>query len=45
MNNIMRKDKSVLVNLLEQAGTEFKGNTCKCPFHDDKHDSGDTIYF
>lgn len=44
MNNadkdVMRRDRAVLVRELEQAGSTFKGNNCKCIFHDDKHPSG-----
>lgn len=37
--DILRKDRAALVREIEQAGSTFKGNACKCPFHDDKHPS------
>ena len=32
-------DRTALVNVLEAAGANFRGNTCNCPFHEDKHPS------
>ena len=37
--DVLRRDKTALVHELEQAGSQFKGNACRCPFHDDKHPS------
>lgn len=35
----LRMDKTALVAALEQAGAVIKGNTVKCPFHNDTHPS------
>lgn len=32
----LRADRAELVRELESAGAVFKGNDCRCPFHDDK---------
>lgn len=37
--DVVRRERAALVREIEQAGSQFKGNTCKCPFHDDKHPS------
>jgi hypothetical protein len=31
----LRTDRSFIASILEQAGAEFKGNSCRCIFHDD----------
>ncbi len=41
--NVVRRDRVALARELEQAGSQFKGNNCKCPFHEDTHPSG-SIY-
>jgi hypothetical protein len=38
--NELRRDRTALVAALEQAGAQFKGNACRCPFHPDKTPSG-----
>lgn len=39
IKNIRKRDKAALVAELERAGAKFKGKSCTCPFHDDKHPS------
>jgi len=39
LNNV-RRDRAALVAELENAGAKFKGNSCTCPFHEDRHPSG-----
>ena len=36
---IKKRDRAALIAELEKAGAKFKGNTCTCPYHDDKHPS------
>lgn len=35
----LRQDRSEIVRELEAAGVVFKGDACRCPFHDDKNPS------
>lgn len=35
----MRGDEASLRSELEAVGVQFKGRTCRCPFHDDRHPS------
>ncbi len=37
--DFIRSDRNLLVGSLVDAGTEFSGNSCRCPFHDDRHPS------
>lgn len=37
--NTARQNMQELIAELEQAGAVFRGNACKCPFHDDKRAS------
>ena len=37
--DILRKDRAALAREIEQAGSTFKGNACKCPFHEDRSPS------
>lgn len=41
MNHIEKRkhDKQALVDQLEKAGATFRGNNCRCPFHDDHRPS------
>jgi hypothetical protein len=36
----LRRDRNALVQALEQAGAQFRGNACRCPFHEDHVPSG-----
>jgi len=36
----LRRDKAALIEALQQAGAQFKGNSCRCPFHPDRTPSG-----
>ena len=33
------KSKEQLIDVLKEAGARFKGDSCNCPFHHDKHPS------
>jgi len=35
----LRADHEALIGELEAAGAHFTGNSCRCPFHEDKHAS------
>ena len=35
----IRQDESLMRRVLSEHGTEFRGNRCKCLFHDDQHPS------
>ncbi len=39
MIDIIQQNKPALIAELEKAGAKFKGNSCTCPFHDDKNPS------
>lgn len=36
----LRRDRNALVQELERAGAQFRGNACRCPFHEDHKPSG-----
>jgi hypothetical protein len=36
----LRRDRNALVQELKQAGAQFRGNACHCPFHEDHVPSG-----
>ncbi len=36
---VRKRDKTALIAELEKTGAKFKGNSCKCPYHDDKKPS------
>ncbi len=38
--DVIRRDRAALVREIEQAGAQFRGNACKCIFHEDRHPSG-----
>ena len=37
--DVIRRDRAALVREIEQAGAQFRGNACKCIFHEDRHAS------
>ncbi len=40
MDDTIRRDRDALLAELREAGAEIKGKTVKCPFHEDRHPSG-----